>query len=94
MRIRVEIDQLVLRGFNNKHDADHIDQAIENELAELFVAKDAIKNYDKVIKRRRDSNIINRIDGGSFTLGSGHSISKLAGACIAKTIYSVMVSKQ
>jgi hypothetical protein len=91
MRIRIEIDQLVLYGVNNKHDADHIEQAIENELADL-IAKDGIKN-NKVIKRR-DEESIERMNGGSFSLRSGHTISKLAGASIAKSIYSVMDSKQ
>ena len=90
MRIHVEIDQLVLQGFNNKHDTDQIDQDIENELARLLTAKDGIeKNNNKVIKSR-DGEIINRMDGGSFNLGSGHSISKLAGASIAKSIHQAM----
>jgi hypothetical protein len=91
LRFRIEIDRLVLHGFNNKHDTDHIDQDIEKELARLIAEKDGIKK-NKVINSR-DAEI-NRIDGGAFHLGSDHSISKLAAASIAKSIYSVMDSKK
>jgi hypothetical protein len=84
LRIRVEIDQLVLYGFNNnnKHEADYIDQDIKKELAQL-IAKDVTKN--KVMKSRGSE--IDRIDGRSFNLGSGQTISKLASASIARSIY-------
>jgi hypothetical protein len=94
LRIHVEIDQLVLHGFNNKHDIEHIDQDIENELARLLIAKDGIEKNNNKVTKSRDGEIINRIDGGSFNFGSAHSISKLAAASIANSIHQAMGTTQ
>jgi hypothetical protein len=88
LRIRVEINQLVLDGFNNKHDADHIEQHIENELTRL-IARHRIER--KLIKTRVGE--INGIDGASFDIANGYSISKFAGVSIANSIYSIITSK-
>jgi hypothetical protein len=91
LKIRVEIDQLILYGFNNKeHDSDHIDKDIENELGRL-IGNDRIRNK-KVIKREGIN--IDRVNGGLFNFDSGRNISKLAGASIARSIYSVIGSNQ
>jgi hypothetical protein len=78
MRIRIEIDELVLHGFNY-HDHGRISAAIKGELARL-IRENGLPQGMNVAKE------IPQIDAGSFNL-SDRTSPKAVGAQVARSIY-------
>lgn len=78
MRIRIEIDELVLHGFNY-HDHERISAAIEEELARL-IRENGLPRGMNVAKE------VPLIDAGSFNL-SDRTNPKSIGAQVARSIY-------
>jgi hypothetical protein len=81
MKVKVEIDELLLHGFE-KASAAHVGKIVESELARL-VARDSLNNGV-----RRQNRELGMVDGGTITLSQGRGDARSLGMGIAKSIYS------
>jgi uncharacterized sporulation protein YeaH/YhbH (DUF444 family) len=89
LKIHIEIGDLILDGFDNKHSSTwHIREAIESDLAKL-IAESRLANMSNLQNHDIDSVDVDSIDlshdyGGS---SSNMRVEEMVSASLAKSIY-------
>jgi hypothetical protein len=87
LKIHIEIGDLILNGFDNKHSTWHIREAIESDLAKL-IAESGLANMSNLQNHNIDAVDVDSIDlSHDYGYSSNMRDEEMVSASIAKSIY-------